>query len=195
MDMCVWQSIIPGTTRRPRASIATVLASLERRDLGVAADRDDPAVPRGEGRGLGTAGISRPDLRRQEDQVRRLTGCGRRHHEKQEEISHSLRRHGDAALPFGECGAGGGQTGDRDPVRRAGDVVETDRVKELDRVRIAAVLAADADFQLRVRLASALRRQGHELPHAGLIEAREGIFRKDPLLDVCRQKDAASSRE
>ena len=42
---------------------------------------------------------------------------------------------------------------------RAGDVVEPHAVEELDRARIAAVLAADPDLQLRLRLAAAPGRQ------------------------------------
>ena len=48
---------------------------------------------------------------------------------------------------------------DRHAVRRAGHVVEPDPVAELDRARIAAVLAADADLELRSRACGPSRRR------------------------------------
>src|SRR5579871_3330665 len=46
------------------------------------------------------------------------------------------------------------QPRDRQPVGGAGDVVEANLVAELDRRRVAAVLAADADLQLGLLLAA-----------------------------------------
>src|SRR5436309_2761147 len=54
-----------------------------------------------------------------------------------------------------ERGLRRGETGDRHAVGRAGDVVEADLVAEGDGGGIAAVLAADADLELRARLAAA----------------------------------------
>ncbi|MCW2793863.1 MAG: EamA family transporter [Nocardioides sp.] len=50
-----------------------------------------------------------------------------------------------------ERGAAGLQAGDRDAERRAGDVVEPDLVEEVDRGRVATVLPADAEVQVRPR--------------------------------------------
>src|SRR6185437_14483204 len=49
-----------------------------------------------------------------------------------------------------------GKAGDRHAIGRAGDVVEADLVAEGDGSGIAAVLAADADLQIRPRLSAAL---------------------------------------
>ena len=49
-----------------------------------------------------------------------------------------------------------GQTRDRHAIRRGADVVEADLFEEMNRRRIAAVLAADADLQIGPRLAAAL---------------------------------------
>ena len=46
-------------------------------------------------------------------------------------------------------GPAGLQPGDRHPERRAGHVVQADLVEEVHRVRVAAVLAADAELQVR----------------------------------------------
>jgi hypothetical protein len=51
-------------------------------------------------------------------------------------------------------GLRGRDAGDRDPVRAAGDVVKPGHVEELDRDRVAAVLAADAELERRLRLAA-----------------------------------------
>src|SRR5436309_14376686 len=54
------------------------------------------------------------------------------------------RRAGRLGPPL-EHGARRGQAGDRHPVGGAGDVVEADALEEVDRVEIAAVLAAHAE--------------------------------------------------
>ena len=51
-------------------------------------------------------------------------------------------------LTAGKRGLGGGQPGDRHAERRAGNVVHPHLVAERDAVRVAAVLAADADLQV-----------------------------------------------
>src|SRR5499427_881179 len=51
-------------------------------------------------------------------------------------------------------GLGGRELGDRHAERRARHVVEPDPVAELDARRIAAVLAADAELELRALLAA-----------------------------------------
>ena len=52
--------------------------------------------------------------------------------------------------------AAGLQPRDRHPERRAGDVVQADRVEEVDRGGVAAVLAADAELEVGVDLAAGL---------------------------------------
>src|SRR5215469_16297112 len=51
-----------------------------------------------------------------------------------------------SSLP--QCCLSRGQAGDRHTERTATDVIQTDLVAELDRVRIAAVLAANANLQI-----------------------------------------------
>src|SRR6266540_5087960 len=53
------------------------------------------------------------------------------------------------ALAAGKRRLGGREPGDRNPERRAGDVVETQAVTGRDRGGIAAMLAADAHLQVR----------------------------------------------
>ena len=55
-------------------------------------------------------------------------------------------------LRLGRC-----QTRHRDSIRRAGDVIEIAGAKETDRIGIAAVFAAHADFQFLVCAAAAFR--------------------------------------
>src|SRR4051794_22764374 len=55
-------------------------------------------------------------------------------------------------------GAPGLQPGDRDAERRARHVVEADLVAEVHRVRVAAVLAADAELDAGARPAALLGR-------------------------------------
>ena len=50
-----------------------------------------------------------------------------------------------------------GEPGDRDAERGAGDVVQAGAVAELDALGIAAVLAADADLELRALTAGRAR--------------------------------------
>src|ERR1035437_2845398 len=73
----------------------------------------------------------------------------------------------------------GGQAGDGDAERRAGHVVHAHAVAELHRARLAAVLAADADFQVRVGLAAAIDRHLHQLADTFLVEDGEGIVGED----------------
>src|SRR5437764_9879438 len=56
--------------------------------------------------------------------------------------------------------------GDRHPERRAAHVVESRQLEELDRFRIAPVLAADPQLEIGLRLASGPRGQPDEPPHA-----------------------------
>ena len=72
-----------------------------------------------------------------------------------------------------------GEAGDRDAERRAGHIVQTDLVAELDGCRVAAVLAADTYVELRVDGLAELDGHIHELAYAGLVELCERIVLKD----------------
>ena len=71
------------------------------------------------------------------------------------------------------------QPGDRHSKRRARDIVEPELVAERDRGRIAAVLAADPELEVRPRLASAIDADAHELADAIAIDRHERITRQD----------------
>src|SRR5215469_8389970 len=58
---------------------------------------------------------------------------------------------------------------------------------ELDRRRLAAMLAADADFQVWPSLAAAFGGDLHQLAHAFLIERVERILLDDPFREIRRQ--------
>jgi len=72
-----------------------------------------------------------------------------------------------------ENGLGGRQARDGQAIRRAGHVVETQFVAQHDRTWIAAVLTANADLDIRPRLATRGDREAHELAHAVPIQADE----------------------
>ena len=59
----------------------------------------------------------------------------------------ALRPARPARSAAGQGGPSGLEAGDRDPERRAGDVVQPDLVEEVDRRRVAPVLAADAEVE------------------------------------------------
>ena len=61
------------------------------------------------------------------------------------------------ALLFQNRSVSGRQTGDRHTERRAGNVVQANLVAEHDGRRIAAVLAADAEFDVRAGLTAQIR--------------------------------------
>src|SRR5437879_792846 len=67
------------------------------------------------------------------------------------------------------------QARQRHAVRRAGDIVEAQAVAEADRLRLAAVLAADAHLQVLLDAAAALDGDPHQLPHPALVEDLERI--------------------
>ena len=59
---------------------------------------------------------------------------------------------------------------------------------EINTLRIAAVFAADANFQVRAGRAAGLDSHSHERPNAGLIKGGKGIFRQDLLVNVLQQE-------
>src|SRR5690348_3003881 len=68
----------------------------------------------------------------------------------------------NSPLPARESRLRGRHPGDRHAIRRAAHVVEPRHVEEVDRVGVAAVLAADAELQLRLGLAARPRREPHQ---------------------------------
>src|SRR5262249_32652391 len=77
---------------------------------------------------------------------------------------------------------GGGEAGDGDTEGAARDVVQADLVAEDHAGRVAAVLAADADLQLRPDRPAALDRQPHQLAHPLLVDGRERVAGDDVRL-------------
>src|SRR5262245_46212406 len=67
-------------------------------------------------------------------------------------------------------GLRGGQAGDGNAEGARGNVAEAGAVAEFDGLRIAAVLAADADLQILLHLSSARDRVVDQFAHAGLVE-------------------------
>lgn len=72
-------------------------------------------------------------------------------------------------------GLGGGEAGDGDAEGAAGDVGQADLVAECDGRRIAALLAADAELDVRAGLAAELRCHLDEAADACLVELGERI--------------------
>jgi hypothetical protein len=69
-----------------------------------------------------------------------------------------------------------GETGDRHAERRAGHIVETVSVAELDGSRVAAMLAADAQLDAGRVCGPALRLRFHQFADAVLVQRDEGIL-------------------
>ena len=94
------------------------------------------------------------------------------------------------ALLFQNRSVSGRQTGDRHTERRAGNVVQANLVAEHDGRRIAAVLAADAEFDVRAGLLAELNGHLNELADAVLVKTSERIRFVD-LLVVVRAEELA----
>ena len=80
------------------------------------------------------------------------------------------------------------KTRDRHAERRAGDVVQSGIVAELDRARFAAVLAADAALEFGLYAAALEYGLAHELTHAVLIEYLERVVFQDALFEIDGQE-------
>src|SRR2546421_11792263 len=87
----------------------------------------------------------------------------------------------------------GRHAGDRHPVRRAAHVVEPGHLEEGDRLGVAAVLAADAELEVRLRLATGPRPQPDQPADARAVDRLEraavdyaalAIAREEPALHV-----------
>src|SRR5215470_4027396 len=90
-----------------------------------------------------------------------------------------LSRRAGRALAAGRLG--GGEASDRNPKRRARNVVEPDFVTKRHRGGIAAVLAANAELEVWARPAAALRRDLHQLADALAVDRHKRIDRQDAL--------------
>src|SRR5258705_13377017 len=112
----------------------------------------------------------------------------------------SVRRHQTAAgsrigpallIPVcpGHRGLRSREPGDGDAVRRAGHVVEPDGLAFPDRIRVAAVLAADPELEAGLRRAALVDRGLHQ-PGDRIVERLERVDRQDPVLDVLQEKSA-----
>src|SRR5260221_9450522 len=87
----------------------------------------------------------------------------------------------------GDGGLRRGQASDRDPVGGAADVVHPGAMAEGDRTRLAAMLTADPDLEVRPRLPAARDRPENELAHSFLVKSVEGVLRQNPetmLVDI-----------
>ena len=85
---------------------------------------------------------------------------------------------------------GSRQAGDRHAEGRAADIVVADDVAELDRVGVAAMLAADAHFQVGAGLAAIVDRHLHQAANAIAVDGLEGILGQDALRHVGDQEVA-----
>src|SRR5580698_2280016 len=81
-----------------------------------------------------------------------------------------------------------GETRHRHAVRRARHVIQTDLLAELDRRRIAAMLAANAKFQIGLHRAAFFRGDAHHFADALDVDRDERILGQDTLFDVLRQE-------
>ena len=88
-----------------------------------------------------------------------------------------------------EHGLGRREAGHRHAERRAGHVVEADPLALVDRRRVAAVLAADADLEVRARRAALVHGHLH-LVGDHVVQGLERVLREDPVLDVLEEEAA-----
>src|SRR4051794_37678289 len=84
----------------------------------------------------------------------------------------------------GDRGLGGGEAGDRHTIRGAGNVVHADAIAEHYRARLAAVLAADADFEVGTRRPAFLDGPLDQHAYTLLVQYAEGVGFEDLLLLV-----------
>ncbi len=87
-----------------------------------------------------------------------------------------------------ECSLCSSQSSDRNTEGRAGNVCQTKLVAELNRGRIAAVLAADTYVELRTCSLTKLDSCLHQLTNADLVELSEGIVLEDLCIIVSVQE-------
>ena len=81
---------------------------------------------------------------------------------------------------------GSGEAGDWDPVGRAGDVVEADRVAEIHRAWFAAVFPANTHFQLGANAPTGRYGKSNQLANSIPIKHLERIVGKYTTIYVIR---------
>src|SRR3989442_12002302 len=86
---------------------------------------------------------------------------------------------GDLLLRAAQCCLCCSKASNRHAEGRATDVVESNLVTELDVVRVATMLAADADFQVRIGSTTLLYCHLHELAYTLTVQGLEGVDRQD----------------
>src|SRR5205085_3045820 len=94
------------------------------------------------------------------------------------------RRRAPAALAVPKRRLRRRQPGDRHAVGRGADIIEADLLAESDAGRVAAMLAAYAELEVRFHQGAALRRDRDQLADALDVEADEGIAGEDALFDI-----------
>ena len=72
--------------------------------------------------------------------------------------------------------------------RVAGDIVETDPVKEHDRTRVTVTFSADTQFNIYFHFPSLLQGHPNEIAYSLLIEADERIDGQDLMSQVTRHE-------
>src|SRR4051794_25552999 len=87
-------------------------------------------------------------------------------------------------------GSAGFETGHRDAERRAGDVVEAGFVEEVDAVGVAAVLATDAELEIRLGGAAAVDAGTDQRTDTFPVDRLERRRREDALLQVAGEEGA-----
>src|SRR6185369_11726448 len=87
-------------------------------------------------------------------------------------------------LAHADGGLRGGEAGDRHAVGRAADVVQADALAELDRRRVAAVFAADAQLYIGPGRPAPFGGDADQVADAFLVQADEGVLLEDALLDI-----------
>src|SRR6266568_9662117 len=83
---------------------------------------------------------------------------------------------------------GSSQACSQQTVWRAGNIVQADLMAELDGFRLAAVLTAYADLDVRSRCAALGNSTTYKLSDTVLIEHGKRILLEDSSLHVCRQE-------
>ena len=82
------------------------------------------------------------------------------------------------------------EPGDRHAVGRGADIIEADALAEGDAGRIAAMLAANAELEVRPGRPAALDRDRDQLADALDVDADEGVAGEDALLDIGAEEAA-----
>src|SRR5258705_8323174 len=93
-----------------------------------------------------------------------------------------------ASARFLERGLRGGEARQRHAERRAADVVEAELVAEGDAPRLAAVLAADAQLELRFDTSPPLDGDAHQVADAVEVDHLERVALEHTVLEVARQE-------